>query len=60
MFRAIGIENGDTLLMTTTDHQILMRKPESVRRKTWTFLLVLGPKKCPHVVADPGGPPPVS
>jgi len=33
ILRAVGIEKGDTLLMTTTDHQILIRKPDASRRK---------------------------
>ena len=33
ILRAVGVEKGDTLLMTTTDHQILIRKPDGSRRK---------------------------
>jgi putative addiction module antidote len=33
ILRAVGVEKGDTLLMTTTDHEILIRKPASTRPK---------------------------
>jgi putative addiction module antidote len=33
ILKAVGIQKGDTLLMTTTDSQILLRKPESPRKR---------------------------
>ncbi len=33
ILRAVGVEKGDTLLMTTTDHQILIRKRQDGRAR---------------------------
>ncbi len=33
ILRAVGVEKGDTLLMTTTDGDILLRKPGVTRQK---------------------------
>ncbi len=33
ILRAVGVQKGDTLLMTTTDSQILIRKPDSLKKR---------------------------
>jgi putative addiction module antidote len=32
ILKAVGIQKGDTLLMTTTDHEILIRRSERKKR----------------------------